>query len=104
MTIDLSRRSFLRGMSALVAAPAVVRVAKLMAISGRALEPRRAAWPTRQDYLEDFARIERELINQMEQRLLFGDPDASPTTFQGFVGHFQTSLPTPTWRAINLYA
>lgn len=106
MTIDLSRRSFLRGMSALVAAPAVIRVAKLMPISAPKLDlvyGRSPAMDALQAMSELNEYVARALAAQISETLFYGDANARPATFSGISIQHRLLRPNTPARIIALH-
>lgn len=98
MAFDLSRRGFFAGLGAsLVAAPAIVRAASLMPVKVVVRPHPCKMWAS---YLHEYNLM-------VENAILYGNSEWSPTQFTGLVPLSSesepvlTSIPAATWREFN---
>lgn len=84
--MNLSRRSFFAGAAVLLAAPAIVRVSSIMAVSVPKIIPMTAT---------ELAGLDAEWLAAMQQTIeatiWYGDPTAHPLEFNGFIPFYSTA-------------
>lgn len=88
MTLITSRRSFITGMTALMTAPAIVRVSSLMPI--KVFDPHLTEIELLKQRLDEAYTITRQNMITF----LYSNPDTTPTLYSGF----QSLVPAEAWR------
>jgi len=95
-SVTLSRRGILGGLLGIIAAPAIVRVTSLMPIKVMPGDGVLVTWQKvhgvtaynvyreNQD-IEFLEGISQRMATEIRYRLLYGDPNAGPHTFTGFM-------------------